>query len=272
MELMEETAEQLSLVDLEPRPKHPPRAKTAEINVNEIILDGVHMPSKPFLELYETWGPLETITVADAGDAGYHIIAGHRRVGAAIALKIEMLPALVFDYEEVHGYIRTMAVVSNESREPNRVANFDAIAWHVSQGRGVEEIAKMTGLTVPTVSFYTGLLSVHPEILDAWHRRKISDSTVKLVAKTPRGVQNRLVAHYLPQGRVITSRAVREEWKTVVEAEGNLFDGDAIAEWTNSTINTIQNISDTAPLGVPSKAIECLRSALDSLKGRGDAS
>lgn len=120
--------------------------------------------------------PLIVRTIDPAGTIDDHtafeLICGYRRWGAAQALGIEFVPALVYPSSLSDGEAQLLQLTENLQRQdPDPFDTADAIERaHVQFGVPLAEIAARCGLVPSTIARRSRLASV-PESVRTWHRK-----------------------------------------------------------------------------------------------------
>lgn len=109
----------------------------------------------------QTHGILQPIIVAPEGE-GYQVIAGNRRLKAALRAGLERIPAIVKAHlDEETKYL--INLVENIQRvDLSAKERVEAIRQLASSGLGVREISRGTGLAPSTISCWIRIAANHP--------------------------------------------------------------------------------------------------------------
>lgn len=108
----------------------------------------------------------------------YQVLAGHRRVAAALLADVEEIPVVVRPAPRNGSSaqaIEMMLVENCQRRDLSAVEKAEAMGALRNHGMTATEIARRTGLSGSTVSYYLSLLE-----LDEGSRQKIKDGMVKV--------------------------------------------------------------------------------------------
>lgn len=161
--------------------KSPPTNAVAEININHIE-PNPYQPRKEFreeelLELVQsikTLGLIQPITVRKVDDKSYQIISGERRWRASKLAGLRQIPAFIRTADD-QGMLE-MALVENIQR-----ADLNALEVALSYQRLIDEcelqheqLAKRVGKDRSTVTNYTRLLKLPPDLQNGLKSKKMS--------------------------------------------------------------------------------------------------
>ena len=159
------------------------------IDINK-IKPNPHQPRNTFEEesldelsrSIQTYGLIQPITVRRLADQEYQIISGERRYRAALKAGIKSLPAYVRLANDQE--ILEMALVENIQRE-----DLSPIEIAISYSRLMEEcklnqeqLSDRVGKKRSTISNYTRLLKLPPEIQNALRDRQLSMGHARVLA------------------------------------------------------------------------------------------
>lgn len=255
-------------------PPAPPRAKLAGLRIADLPVEPVK-PEGWLLYSIRKRGVCEPIVVLDYGDEGYRVKAGKRRVEAARHLKMQYVPAYVFDAEDwKDGADAALALLSNNQRSNNAVDEFDAIVELAVKRRiSVAEIAEATGITVPSVRAALTLTALPASIIEAMRQWKVKYAVCRRIVTLSHTSQLALAA-VLEKNGTITAKDVRPYWleERRQPKSGDVFAGDAIHTWTTSTVDALKEAFEKRPAGVPQLAVASIGLAIGALTGAPDGS
>lgn len=228
------------------RPEAPLRSALAVVPVVDIRQDQTPAPGWLYDDIKHN-GIMEPVVLADMGDDGYEVIEGRKRVAAARALGLEKIPANVYDHDDIRPWKAARAVALNELRAANPVTNFESVTSMAFAGIKEEQISRATGLTLPTVRAILSLTSVHTDIVAAFTAGKVKFSVLRLVGRTARQSQLRLLGILADTG-TLTARDVRENCP---EFKAGPVQTVTVDEWLEGAYEALQTLEDTATNEVP---------------------
>lgn len=206
-------------------------------------------------------GVINPIVLADNGDNGYTVLDGRRRLDAARKAKLEKVPVRIFDGSEIGPLRYAWGAALNELRSSNHNTNLDSVYGLHQAGHSTEDIARATGLTVPTVKAYLHAReSVHGLILQAFAKGLVRWSTVRLLASAPKSVQLAVVELYMPNGPAkLTARQVRELMpKSPAQMQ---------MHWREETLSMLQKQLEASPAG-EAEAVLAIQALIGMLQGQ----
>jgi ParB family chromosome partitioning protein len=106
-------------------------------------------------------GVLQPIIVAPDGD-GYEVIAGNRRLKAAVRAGLVRIPAIVKPHLDDHSKYLINLVENIQRVDLNAKERVEAIRHLASSGLGVREISRGTGLAPSTISRWIRIAGNQP--------------------------------------------------------------------------------------------------------------
>lgn len=93
----------------------------------------------------------------------YQVLAGHRRLAAAKKAGLDAVPAIVRHGITDDGALELMLVENCQRADLNPMEKAEAMAALINRGYTQTEVAKRTGITASTVSYYLNLIALAPE-------------------------------------------------------------------------------------------------------------
>ena len=144
-------------------------------------------------------GILQPLVVAPWGEPGsYVVLAGHRRLAAALKTSLDMIPVTVRDGAEP---LEIMLVENCQRSDLSPVDKAEAIDGLLHAGRTLGQIGKATGLTQSTLSYYLTFLD-----LDEATRQRVRKGTVQ-AKEAVRAVRDTRQAARGPRGGAAPRKA-----------------------------------------------------------------
>lgn len=210
-------------------------------------------PARKFVDSVAGVGVIVPVVVAEdaAGTvefAGgrYSLIDGNRRVMAAREAGRESIPALVLPA----GADPSLALTLNGLRAANPVTEFCAIKALLAEGHSKADIAKLTGFPPAKITKRLRLETLHADLFAALSEQRVSATVAEEAAKLPVGMQERLGARLVEQGRLSADnvrevRMVRRE-EAVAELPFEAFAPEAAASpaWRDGARLSILQLVD----------------------------
>lgn len=139
-------------------------------------------------------GVIQPILVRRQGDI-YELIAGERRLRAAIALKMESIPAIVKEVEDEDSL--ELSLIENIQRqELNSIEEAHAYAYLISKFNLTQErVSEVLGKARVTVTNVLRLLKLPQEVQDDIRRNRLSLGHGKILLEIDDPNQQRRLAH-----------------------------------------------------------------------------
>ena len=191
-----------------------PPPEEREIELDELNVSDCVTPSRAFLESVQRFGVITPIIVFDDG-AKLRVADGRRRVAAARQAGLRAVPAKVY---QAGSFIPDLlAVVLNEQRRDNPVADFNAIQRLQRGGATEREIGEMTGMPLNRIRRRMKLGTLHPDLFAVLGQGKVSVTVAEACAALPAAHQANLLIRLRESGR-LTLPDVREV-RTVRKAD-----------------------------------------------------
>jgi ParB family chromosome partitioning protein len=111
-------------------------------------------------------GILQPLVAEPRADSKYTVLAGHRRLAAAKRARLEMVPVIIQPARDAGKAIEVMLVENCQRRDLSAVEKARAMgSLRDDLGYSAAAIAKATGLSQSTVSYYLSLLDLDEESL-----------------------------------------------------------------------------------------------------------
>jgi ParB/RepB/Spo0J family partition protein len=180
-------------------------------------------------------GVLQPITIVRAADERFRLIVGHRRLAAAVAAKLESIPALVYDAIDDASQLQ-FAIIENLQREDMNPVD-EALSYQRAMSEGSlsqKQLASIIGKSASHVSERLRLLKLPQSA-----RTALASGTLPLSAAKPLGT---LAGLKVPTATQITDAAV-----TLLTTDADLLDD--FLEDANSMLYAIA--SEEAADGMP---------------------
>jgi ParB family chromosome partitioning protein len=95
--------------------------------------------------------------------AVYQLLAGHRRLAAAKKAGLDAVPAIIRHGITGDTSLELMLVENCQRRDLNPMEKAEAMAALINRGYSQTEVAKRTGISGSTVSYYLNLIALAPE-------------------------------------------------------------------------------------------------------------
>lgn len=145
-------------------------------------------------------GVLVPLIVRPSGEGDtFDIVAGRRRYFAAKAVAeeaggIEPLPCAVMGQGDDAAAVETSLIENTARLDPDEVAQWEAFARLVKEGRTVADIAAIFGITDIMVKRRLALGELLPKIRNAYRNRKIDAETIRYLTLATKSQQKKWLA------------------------------------------------------------------------------
>jgi ParB family chromosome partitioning protein len=158
-------------------------------------------------------GLLQNLIAYPTEKEKFAVVGGERRRKALAALikekklgKAHAVPCLVRDREEAIA----LSLAENVQREGMHPADqFEAFSALVAQGKAIEDVAARYGVTPAVVTRRLKLAAVAPAVMAAFRADSLSlEAVMGFTVSDDHAEQERVLAHFLEQGRRIDRQAV----------------------------------------------------------------
>jgi ParB/RepB/Spo0J family partition protein len=149
---------------------------------------------------------VEAIPVNKGG--GYTMIDGYRRLRAAIECELETIPARIAPPGAYT--VALLTLIANEQRSPNPVVEYYAL-YGLMENNGLSEteIARLTGMSVPTIRKRLGLGSLIPEFMAVFEMGELSAPMADKLAKLSTADQAKCLAVWNEHAGRLTAEDIR---------------------------------------------------------------
>ena len=197
------TFEVIELADL--LPSGPVESTLAEVEIADILYDDIGPePSRELVENIRVRGVRTPVTVLRE-DGVYRLVAGRRRLLAALKCGMSYIPAIIESGES----LASAALSDHALRRENPAADLKHIESLLDLGYSDKQIAQATGLTLGTIRSRLRLRDLHPALREALDEGAISMSVAEQARKLPL-VEQEALAIQLDQDGKLTTRDVNE--------------------------------------------------------------
>jgi len=181
------------------------------LNVDQLKVDVPGKISKAFAASVAQHGVLTPLLVEAAATtkfgARYNVIAGRRRLAAAIAAKLPIIPCMVVDALDV-GNVEALTIIENLHRSRDLASELRAMRALAKQGLDDDQLQARLGLLKRDFSKFKKLSSLGQDWIDVLEAGRMSPTTAAIVAGLPKAEQQKLFATLEGDQRV-TLDAVR---------------------------------------------------------------
>lgn len=153
-------------------------------------------------------GILQPLTVTEGPDGRFLLIAGHRRLGAALLAGLTRVPVVIrHDVTDESTQLVLMLVENCQRRDLGPIEKAEAYGALRHRGLTVAEIARQVGVSCPTVYTYLGLLELDDEERAELRVGNFTASDALPMVRTAREAQRKRVGggtRGRPKGRKTT--------------------------------------------------------------------
>jgi|GEM_PF-2073687 len=223
------------------------------VSLGEIDESKVMAPTKGFVASVGKLGVLTPVILQRNGDAKFHIIAGRRRVSAAIASGQETIDALIVDeLSAEQGAL--IALTENMQRNPNPLVEARLMKVLVSGGRNQKDIAEELNVSQPQVAQRLKLLNLCEEVQTRVEEGEITISVARKMAGFTPEQQRELLDLSDSEDRKLTEKDVN-----TLKREGKLE-------------NVVPELpTPVSPVDLARGSIEGIREKVDDLDKKAKA-
>ena len=155
-------------------------------------------------------GIIEPLVVAKKGD-NYEVIAGHRRLLAAIVVQLTEVPCLVVDTNALDAEM--LKLHENLARSEINAVDWAKHLQYLKQHFGVDsaKIAEMMSVSEAWVSQHLEILNYSPELLTALETGMLSFSAARELAQIKDSRRREIYVHHAVRGGVTPRLAA--QWR-----------------------------------------------------------
>lgn len=181
-------------------------ARLEQIPLDRIAESVGTPPSARLLASVQRMGIVQPVilTTAAREDAPLAIVDGNRRVAAARAANLSMVPAVVVTGIDADD-IAAMTLVANGFRDANYLTEFWAIKHLERGGASVNEIRSLSGMVESAVQTRNYLRALPRDLFVALRNGQLLQSTALAIAKLPKADQELLLKRYQRRGKLSRS-------------------------------------------------------------------
>lgn len=147
-----------------------------------------------FVESVRRFGLLQPIIVVDdpSQHLSYRLVAGRRRVAAALRTTMLYVPAIIFPAGTPDSVLAAMSLTENYQRRENPIADMEAIDELVAAGVAEVEIADRIGLSISQVRSRRALAHLIQSMRNALQNGDLSVRLANQIARMPASSQRAL--------------------------------------------------------------------------------
>ena len=157
-------------------------------------------------ESIRQYGVLQPLTVRRAGNGGYELVAGERRLRASMAAGLERVPCILVNVSEQDSGL--LALVENLQRQDlDFIEEAEGLRTLIqSYGMSQEEAARCIGLSQSAVANKLRLLRLSPEILFHIRERGLSERHARALLRLETEEQQLEVLAYILENDLNVAR------------------------------------------------------------------
>jgi len=195
-EMVTPTSDQLTLL-----PEEPPAFTLERVQLDTLPSDEDLVGPPPDASLVASirrLGVLQPVLLMRSPEDVLTVVEGKRRVKASRAAGRVDIPAWVAAMDEMTPHALTL--IAHATRRANPAADLDAIERLLAMGASERDIARETGLRIPTLRQRLRLLDLDPALREGLRRGVVSATVAEQAAKLPVSVQERLAAKLDSEG------------------------------------------------------------------------
>jgi len=190
------TIDQLTLL-----PEEPPAFTLERVQLDTLPSDEDLVGPPPDASLVASirrLGVLQPVLLMRSPEDVLAVVEGKRRVKASRAAGRGDIPAWVAPMDEMTPHALTL--IAHATRRANPAADLDAIERLLAMGASERDIARETGLRIPTLRQRLRLLDLDPALREGLRRGVVSATVAEQAAKLPISAQERLAAKLDSEG------------------------------------------------------------------------
>lgn len=162
-------------------------------------------PSQRLQESVERMGVLQPVMLSrhadDAGEISLNVIDGNRRIGAARAVGLPNVPAIVFENLEPNAVAET-TLASNHFRSANYLAEFWALKHLERNQYPNDDIIAASGMARSSIELRYLLSNLNRDLFVALRNGQLNQSNATAIAKLPRHQQDELAKKFRQSGQL----------------------------------------------------------------------
>jgi len=213
-EMVTPSIDQLTLL-----PEEPPAFALERVPLDTLPPDDdlVGPPPDPSLVAsIRRLGVLQPVLLMRSPEDVLTVVEGKRRVKASRAAGRGDIPAWVAAMDEITPHALTL--IAHATRRANPTADLEAIERLLAMGASERDIARETGLRMPTLRQRLRLLDLDPALREGLRRGVVSATVAEQAAKLPVSAQERLAAKLDSDGTLTAEDVDRQRRVRAVTA------------------------------------------------------
>lgn len=227
----------------------------ATLSVQALISDGIGAePGPELLESVRKLGVLIPLIVRRKWGETYEVLAGRRRMAAALKVGLTTVPCRIIPEEYENPEVVTLQ--ENAVRKPNPASEFRAIQSLMKKGYAENQIAKELGIKAAVVKQRLRLGDLKDELLGLMESGHIAVGVGLEASKLPVHVQEDLLRTYAENGDKLTLDDVKRARKI------------RLGETTRHVLGSLYAAEERATMSVTT-ALGHLDAAEELLKAQG---
>lgn len=218
-------------------------------------------PTAAMIASVKKYGVINPITVR-----GTELVAGRRRVLAAIAAEQTTIPARIFPADYSKSSI--LSLVENEQRRPNPLSDFKAVLALQDSGMSDDDICAEVNCNKVRLAKILRVKNLIPELREAFEAGSIKFSTAEMVAKKPHATQEKVLTYYKKQGELKlkdVSALCKVQKKATVSALPDSLFGNVVPDWKPNVTAKLNEIKTIAASDADAEWLEKLEKLIGEL-------
>lgn len=229
------------------------------INLGEIT--NAVKPTAQMVASVKKYGVINPVTLR-----GDELVAGRRRVLAAIAAGQATVPARIFpaDYSKT----AILSLIENEQRRANPISDLKSIEALQDSGMTDEEICNEVNCTKQRLAKILRVKNLIPELRIAFEAGLIKFSAAEIVAKKPVHVQEKVLEHF-KKGNTLLLKDVQAlckvRKKAAVSALPDSLFGNVVPSWKPNVEAKLKEVKNLATTDADPEWLDRLEKLIEEL-------
>jgi ParB/RepB/Spo0J family partition protein len=218
-------------------------------------------PTSQMVASVKKYGVINPITLR-----GTELVAGRRRVLAAIAAEQTTVPARIFPADFSKSAI--LSLIENEQRRANPLSDLKSIEALQDAGMSDDEICSEVNCTKQRLAKILRIKTLLPELRIAFEAGLIKFSTAEIVAKKAKHIQEKVLEQFKKTNTLrlkdVQALCKVQKKEAVLSLPASLF-GNVVPSWKPNVESKLKEVQKLAAIDADAEWLEKLEKLIGEL-------